>query len=383
MWIVCSFGEVKNDVMAKKAAASESSVPSPASPAAIRVALFHGSERFIQHEKTLALKDALLKAHGEVDVLSFDGESASLADVLDECRSGGLMMQYKLIVVDHADRLVKSDDEEGGSGGGGGVGSGGTKGKGKGRVVRTPREILMQYVETPSEQATLVLRADRWYPGNLDKAIAKVGIVVKCEAPKREDAIEWAIKRCKSAHGGTIEPGAAELLVDHVGCELGRIDSELAKLTMVNPGSAITLDVVREMVGVTREEEIWTSQSRLMTGNASDGLTRLRHLIDVSREDPVPIMYSYIDLARKLHTLSRGMKEGENPHSMAGSLKLWGASKDAMVGAAKRFPPAAFARLLHDAVSADSRQKSSSTDAVRALEVLTLRFASVFAPPRR
>lgn len=48
-------------------------------------------------------------------------------------------------------------------------------------------------------------------------------------------------------------------------------------------------------------------------------------------------MYSYIDLPRKLHTLSRGMKEGENPHSMAGSLNQ-GASKDAMVGRGQTVP---------------------------------------------
>ncbi len=361
--------------MAKRTSTSNAS---PSAAAAIRVALFYGPERFIQHEKTFAVKESLVKSHGEVDVLSFDGESASLADVLDECRSVGLMQQHKLVVVDRADQLVKSDDEAPAS-----KPPKGRGGSGGGRVVRTPREIIMHYVELPTEQTTLVLRADRWYPGNLDKAIAKVGIVIKCEAPKREEAVQWALQRTKSQHGGAIEPSAAELLVDHIGCELGRIDSELAKLSMVNPGSPITLDLVREMVGVTREEEIWTSQARLMTGNPADGLSRLRDLIEISREDPVPIMYSYIDLARKLHALSRGIKEGENPHSIAGTMKLWGSSKDSMIAAAKRFPPVAFARLLHDAVAADSRQKSSSTDAVCALEVLTLRFASVFAPVRR
>ncbi|MGE3109456.1 MAG: DNA polymerase III subunit delta [Phycisphaerales bacterium] len=347
----------------------------PADEAVVRVALLHGPERFVQHEFTQQLRDALVKTHGEVDVLTFDGESASLADVLDECRSIGLMQQHKLVIVDHADRLLKADDD---------AEPGAKPAKGRGtRGARPPREIMQQYVEAPAEQATLVLRADRWHPGNLDKAIAKVGLVKKCEAPRREDAVAWAIERCKAAHGGAIDPAAADLLVEHIGCELGRLDSELAKLVMVNPGAPISLDVVREMVGVTREEEIWTSQSKLMTGDPADGLNRLRDLIEISREDPVPIMFSYIDLARKLHSLSRCIKQGENPHALAGGMRLWGPAKDAMIVAAKRYPPAAFARLLADAVAADSRQKSSSTDAVRALEVLTLRFASVFAAARR
>lgn len=166
---------------------------------------------------------------------SFDGESASLADVLDECRSGGLMMQYSSIVVDHADRLVKSDDEEeGGSGGAGG------RARGRGGRVRTPREILMQYVEeAPSEQATLVLRADRWYPGNLDKAIAKVGIVVKCEVPKREDAIEWAIKRCKKRARRDDRAGARRSCSSITsGANWGRIDPGTRQLDDGEPGFA-------------------------------------------------------------------------------------------------------------------------------------------------
>lgn len=364
--------------MAKRSAQSEAATEDIA-PGAIRVALFHGAERFIQHEKTTALKDALLKAHGEVDVLTFDGESSSLADILDECRSVGLMQQHKLVVVDHADLIVKSVDEDDTT-----PAAKQARGRGSGRPApKSPREILTQYVETPAEHATLVLRADRWHPGNLDKAIAKVGVVVKCEAPDRPEAITWAIRRAKEHHAATIEPAAAELLVEHVGCELGRIDSELAKLAMFNPGAPISFDTVREMVGVTREEEIWYSQSRLMTGKPVDGLSRLRDLIEISREDPVPIMYSYIDLARKLHTLSRGLKEGENPNSLAGSMRLWGPAKDTMIAAAKRFPPGSLARLLNEAVAADSRQKSSSTDAVRALEVLTLRFAGVFGAAGR
>lgn len=366
--------------MAKRTSKADAASREDGDVGGVRVALFYGAERFIQHEKTSELKESLSKLHGDVDVIQFSGETASLADILDECRSVGLMQQHKIVVVDAADQLVKEKEEESKPASKPAKGKGGRSGPPR---AREPREILMQYLESPAEQATLVLRADRWYPGNLDKAIAKIGVVSKCEPPKRSEAIEWAIRRAVSVHGGKIEEAAAELLVDHTGCELGKIDSELGKLMMVKPGSPITLDVVREMVGVTREEEIWNSQSRLMTGNPSDGLRRLRDLIEVSREDPVPIMYSYIDLARKLHTLSRGMKEGENPHTLAGEMRLWGTSKDAMIATAKRYPPGVFARLLQDAVAADSRQKSSSTDAVCALQVLTLQFAGVFAPARR
>src|SRR5207253_8118234 len=66
---------------------------------------------------TLSLHDALpicellTKAHGEIDSFRFDGASASAAEVLDECRTFGLMRQQKLVIVDNADALLKSPED--------------------------------------------------------------------------------------------------------------------------------------------------------------------------------------------------------------------------------------------------------------------------------
>ena len=55
-----------------------------------------------------ALRGALEAEHGEVDTIQFDGQKASLADVLDELRSLALLQRHKLVVVGHRGSLYHS-----------------------------------------------------------------------------------------------------------------------------------------------------------------------------------------------------------------------------------------------------------------------------------
>jgi DNA polymerase-3 subunit delta len=326
-----------------------------------RVAVFHGPDPFLKDLHTQRLREALEAAQGgadSVEVVRYDGATASLADILDECRSMGLMSQYKLVLVDGADQLLKNEDD----------------GKSAG-VRRSNREILQGYVEAPSEQATLVLRADRWYPGNLDKAVAKVGVVMKLEPPTGAEAMQWAVGRCKKRHEAVLTPEGAQALVESVGPDLGRIDSELAKLALAAPGEPIGAERVRELVGVTKEEELWSIQRVLVGGDAPAALARLRDLLEVSRVDPVPLTWAYIDLAKKLHGVARGMAQGEHQGNLTRQYKLWPPMSEMVFAAARRLSPERAAGLLQAAIDADHKQKTSAGDAVRLLEALTLRFA--------
>lgn len=329
--------------------------------AATPIVILHGKERFLQDVYMRRLRDLLIEAHGQdgVDAVRFDGGSATPADILDEARSFGLMQQHKLIIVDNADQLLKADDDARPA---------------RGHV--TPRQAMEHYAEQPSDSATLVLRADTWRPGNLDKKVAAAGgAVIKCEPPSPGEAIAWAKARCKKRHGATIENDAAAMLVDFVGADLGRLDMELAKLAMLDPGAPITAAQVREMTGQTREEAFWSIQEALLSGRASDSIGQLRDLIEISRHDPIAIGWSYSDLARKLHGASWGMRQGMNPGALMKALKLWGASGEAILSGGRRLTPSQARDLLRACVEADRGAKSGLGDPRRTLERLSVRFA--------
>ncbi|MCC7389190.1 MAG: DNA polymerase III subunit delta [Phycisphaerales bacterium] len=313
-----------------------------------RVVVLHGKDAFLRLDATARIRKALAEAHGEVDVIGFDGQSAQVADVLDECRSFGLMQQHKMIVVDNSDQLVKED----------------------------ARPLMERYAEKPCEDATLVLRAERWNPGNLDKAIARVGVMCKCEGVGSGDAMVWIGRNCKSRHGVTIDKPAAQLLVDRLGPDLGRIDSELGKLA-VN-ADKITTDLVAEMVGVSRQEDPWTIQSVLLSGDPTAILHYLRLVLDnAPRDAHIPVIFAYSDLAKKLHGMAVANAQRVNLQAAAGKLKLWGASRDPLMQLAPSLRPRRTQALLRACVEADRGLKSGLGEPQRVLERLGLRFAAV------
>jgi len=376
--------------MARAAATTASDSSRPTLSAASRFVVLSGKDRFLQDEYLRTLREALAKAHGAegFDTVRFDGAQGAriLADAMDECRSFGLMQQHKIVLIDNAELLFKGE-EEGESRPD--AKSLGKKGGHRAPGPLAPRDILIAYAEGPTDSATLVLRAGIWRPSNLDKAIAAMpagaGAIIKCEAPSLDDAAAWAVKRCKARHNSTIDAGAARTLVETTGVDLGRIDGELEKLALAagGDGSPITAALIEQLTGVTRQEEFFAIQGSLLSGDAGRALSHLRELIEVSRQDPVPIGWAYIEAARKLHLAAHGAKAGKNVFSMQYQLKVFGPGANEMLTGlarmAKVVSPGAAARLLNAAVRMDAGNKSGLGDPVRNLEILAVKFSEAGA----
>lgn len=316
-----------------------------------RVVVLHGEETLLRALYTQQLRDALAAAHGEIDTVTFDGLSTPAAEILDECRSFGLLAAHKMVVVDNAADAVKED----------------------------ARPLFERYAQSAAEghaeNATLVLRGPTWRAGNLDKIIAKAGAVIACEPLAPDRAVAWTLARAKKEHGATIDRDAASLLVERVGVGLSRLDTELGKLAAAAGGASplISRDLVAEFVGQSREEEVWGIQATLLEGDAARALEHLRRVLDISRQPTVLVSYALVDLSRKLHGASRGLRQGMSPWDIARPLRLWGPSKDAITDAARRTDPARALRAFRFCVEADVRQKSGLGDAERTLERMVLR----------
>lgn len=316
--------------------------------------LLAGKELFLHGEHTERLREALREAHGEVDVVRYDGATVEPAAVLDECRTFGLMQQHKIVVVDQADQFVKE----------------------------THRPMVERYVTSPSDAATLVLRAETWHKGKLDAMIEKCGIIVRCEPVTSGEASRWAVARCAKAHGTTLEPEGASLLVERLGTDLGRLDSELAKLALnaMTPGGKpgqVTAALVGELVGRSREEEVWVIQSALLSRDPAVAIGAVRDAIEVSRHPTVLVSWACVDLARKVHGAAQGLAAGARPFDLVRGLRLWGSSQEAVLSAARRVEPRRAAALLREAIRADVRQKTGVGEPQRILEALALRFAGM------
>ena len=330
--------------MAKKAGST-----SRAPNAQDRMVVLVGKELFLRSQYTSMLRTALQAEHGEIETFKFSGETAEPAMVLDECRSFGLMASHKLVIVDEADQFVKADT----------------------------RPMLERYAQNPSEQATLVLRGGKWNKGKLDDEIAKVGLILRCDEVEADVAVRWTQGRAGKAYGASIDPRAASALVDRLGADLGKIDSELAKLaTAAGKGNAITIELIAELVGMTREDDVWAIQSYLLCGDATKTLKELHVILENSGKGMhVPVSFACCDLARKLMGIAQGIEQGISVHVLAKEMKLWGPSRDPILHAARQIGAMRARKLFDECVQADMALKSSVGTPMRVLEVLALSFA--------
>jgi DNA polymerase-3 subunit delta len=327
--------------------------------ASMRIVILRGPEQYLHSAHTRQLVDVLTEAYGEIDRFEFDGATAEPADVLDELRSYGLLAQHKLVVLDNADEFLASPkDEEAPSRG------------------RTSRELMERYAADPADGATLLMRARTWRPGKLDKAVWKVGTIIKCETPGEASAINFCLRRCSKEHGCDLERDAAVMLVDRIGTDLARLDVELAKLAAyMGEDGSIGPKAVSEIVGLSREEKAWELQSALMTGSAGAAVEKVRELRSTSNQPEELLFWSMADLLRKLHAAARLLEQGRPANSVSKELRLWGEAGNAVLAAARRLGPEPIARLYNDVVQADADRKTGLGHPLRTLEALAVRIA--------
>ena len=286
-----------------------------------------GSEPFLQLQK-LGEVLALLRDAQRSD---FDGEKAELADVLDDLRSFAMFGGGKVVVIRNGDEFITRF-----------------------------REQLEEYAQHPSDSATLVLRLNS-LPSNqrIHKFIAKTGQIEDCNPPKDRDLPQWIIRHGKSAHGVTLTTDAVLLMSDLLGGEMGRIDTELAKLALIAEGRPVDAEQVANTVSFQRERQMWDMTNELAAGRPAEALRRWRQLMqsDPSAEfRAVTWLCMWLENVRKALAMKR---KGESDFSICQALRIWPRDNQApFLKTAVTMGSAGVARALDLLATVDRNSKS-------------------------
>jgi len=303
-----------------------------------------GDDSFLQIEAIKRLASSMGK---DVQRNDFDGESAQLADVMDELRSFSMFATAKLVVVRAGEEFISRH-----------------------------RDSMEDYVANPSDSATLVLRC-KSLPGNqkISKLIAKHGKVETCEPPKDKELPAWIVTRGKSTHGIAIDSGAAQLMAELVGGDLGRLDNELAKLALMVDGKVLSEHVSKSVV-FQREQEMWHMTDELTAGRIDKALERWRHLVqsDPSSEFRA-VTWLTIWLEKAVKALRLKQKK-MNPFAIAKELRIWPANNvESLLKTADAMGTAGLSRSLDLLADLDHRSKSGLGNAADNVERFILSLA--------
>jgi DNA polymerase-3 subunit delta len=116
------------------------------------------------------------------------------------------------------------------------------------------RTALLKWLARPGPETVLILAQGTGEP-DADKDFAARAVTVRCDALPPERAAKWA-QREAALSGVTLAPEAAAHLVKAVGAELSVLRAEVAKLASLPEGTAVTLELIGDLVGVRHGETV-------------------------------------------------------------------------------------------------------------------------------
>ncbi|CAK7007965.1 MAG: putative protein YqeN [Paraeggerthella hongkongensis] len=237
---------------------------------------------------------ARLSALGDLSFNSdeFSGETATGADIVSACNTVPFASPVRLVEVRAADKLKKADSEE-----------------------------LVAYLDSPAETTVLALIAEKLAKNTrLYKAVAKHGktAVIDCVPLKRFE-LPKAVRAMAVGHGVTLTEGAAVKLVDLVGEDTVRLDSELKKIALAHRGTdAVNEHEIVAMVSRTAEVKPWEFVDAFAARDARKCLLYLGRMDSVS---PHALLAMCTTRLREL-VCARALADRGNPRGVAAALKM-------------------------------------------------------------
>ena len=182
-----------------------------------------------------------------------------------------------------------------------------------GRLRETDEEILIRYLQRPSESTVAIFIAD-----DLDKrkkltrALLTSCAVVDFPAVKDAEAKSWARMRLKQLKT-TADDRVLSEIVRRVGTNLQTLASELDKLAAAAiETQQITFESVDQLIGRSRELSNFDLGDQLVAGDRGRALETLHRLLE---DDVQPVMLlgliasNYHRLAMAKELLNRGKKD--------------------------------------------------------------------------
>ncbi|HEV3415781.1 MAG TPA: hypothetical protein VG056_03175 [Pirellulales bacterium] len=355
------------------------------------VCVLFGDEPFLKSEVLGALRSAILSNdQAEFSSRTFEGDEAEPRSVLDELATVALFGgARRLVVVTDADGFVSAN-----------------------------RPVLEDYIAKPCATGVLVLDVKTW-PSNtrLFKQLAESGLQIDCKAPAEAALLQWLGDRAEGEYRAAFARGAAERLLEIVGPQMGRLDQETAKLSLLAAAPAlpspdprsvsqgpdarpvpprstnpppITVQLIEDAVGGWRAKTAWEMIDAAAAGGAREALIQLDRLI-LAGESPVALMgqiaWRFRQLAGAARIVMQSQAAGQRVNLRQAleqvGVKTWQGAMDKAEANLRQLGARRAGQLYSWLLDADLALKGSSSSGDRArlvLEQLFVRMSRQLSP---
>lgn len=239
-----------------------------------------GEEPFyIDQVVDYAEKHLLPEAERAFNLTLFYGKDADWAQVINACKRYPVFAEKQVVILKEAQHMNQI-------------------------------EKLLSYIDKPlSSTIFIVAHKDKNVDGRsaLAKALKTKAVVVSTKKMYDNKLPEW-VMGWVAERGYQISPKAVQIIVDHIGNDLSRIQNELEKL-IVNLGDRkkMTEDDIEKFIGISKEYNAFEFQDAIAQKNFSKAIKMIQFFESNHKAAPIqlilPTLYAFFSKLYSIYGL--------------------------------------------------------------------------------
>lgn len=229
-----------------------------------------GSEDFLRQEFRQSLAEAVEKAAGELDVVSFDLNEDSIDAVLDEAETYSFFVDQRLIIADQCDFLVSQPTQ---------------------KLTDMQQERLLDYLKNPNPASHILFIVP--HDGvdkrrKLTKQFQKLAVYVNV-SPLDEGAVGTYLNKYLQEMQLDLNRAGQEALLQRVDYQLSQAVAEVQKLKQyAQGGHPLTLEVVENLVTRSLASNVFDLTNAIVARKMEESVQIYQDLI-LMKNDPIQL----------------------------------------------------------------------------------------------
>lgn len=256
-----------------------------------------GKDEFLVSRLLVSLLDKLIAPEKrDLGLWQADTKTVTAVEVFDELRTLTFLAEKKIVLIKNADSFISDN-----------------------------RERLERYFDNPAATGILIMTVSSW-AGNtrLAKKLGGAGELISAGEIKPWDMWSFVSGYASSEFEKNISRSAAQMLVEMVGDDPGRLCGEVDKLAVyVDKSKTITEKDIESLIGRNRIFDAFEVIDSMIAGDTANAITRLRNMFAADRSNEYKVVGAFAYHFRKLFGAKALLTKGASQQQVAKQLNIW------------------------------------------------------------